>query len=165
MYTKLLLAAVYGLGGVSALAQTHGQAVALYPKAGQTALSVTKATDVEGRCGDATVAIKGIDTGKFENDSTTFSFDFAKEGELLMTRSDGKSISYRQLLSDYNVVQCAGTARGFVLVVGSTCSGSVCSDQVNYRFVDVKTGKVRSAPSKTCDEECANKTLGMRHFK
>jgi hypothetical protein len=164
---KIFAAVVLSLISSFAVAQQErNKAVALFPMSGDSQPSVSKVVNVYGKCGDAVVAILGIEAESFGG-REHFRMDSSGNPDLQLRKGDGKDLSFNEMLSDFNVVQCVDTKKGNRLVVGSHCGGSACGDNMAYHVIDPKTGKAfpGRASKDVCDEKCVNSALGVRHFK
>jgi hypothetical protein len=112
--------------------------------------------DVHGSCGGVKVKISGI---KESFSSDAFGFDGEDNNGVFIVRDKKPIIKLNS--SDHNTVLCVPVGEfvgtEFRLVVGSVCSGSACTDAMDYVVFNPKLGKVVSP--KTCDIDCASKLV------
>lgn len=130
--------------------------ISLAPIEGDTAPSVVGTFNVYGTCGSATVQIVGVQRDTYHPEDNHFQFDSSALASGVFVIGDGGK-TMKMPVSDYNTVLCVPVQREFRLVVGSQCSGSVCSDAFNYSIYNPKRNAIVSP--KSCNISCASKLL------
>lgn len=135
-------------------------AIALNPFEGEKSLHVTNVMNFYGKCGGTVVAVLGVQADDFDNQGN-FKIDTAGNAEIQL-RAGGKDISFHNILSDFNVVQCVNSKSGIRLLVGSHCGGSQCTDSYDFYIIDPKNGAMlpKKGAKEACDAKCASEILG-----
>jgi hypothetical protein len=137
-------------------------AISLKPVGSEKSMETINTLNIYGSCGTSVVAIFGIQADRYDEGSSSFQLDSSGQPDLVL-REYGKSTSFGQLLSDFNVVQCVKTTKGELLLVASHCGGSACSDHYDFYVIDPLTKKLLdTAGSGSCNAKCASKILGNR---
>lgn len=141
--------------GLAISAHAQNKSILIKPIQGEKTMDVQKTMNIYGSCGEAIIAILGVNSNSFDG-SSTFTVDPSGIPEVLV-RSSGKEHSFGWALSDFNSIKCSASKKGDRLVIGSNCSGSSCGDMQNYHVIDTKSGAV--FPSKGSQVLCNNVCL------
>lgn len=128
-------------------------------------VDITKTINIYGKCGTSVVAILGVDAEEYHQFGS-LKFDTSGAPDIQL-RNNGKNVSFKNLLSDRNVMNCISTKFGHKILIGSNCGGSACGDNLSYYLIDTKNGNITSSnvSKKICDERCINQLLGFKYFK
>ena len=134
----------------------------LGPMTGAQSPSVTVALNVYGTCAGSVVGVIGVDHESYKAGS--LKFDISGKPDVVI-RTGKKDISFEEKISDFNILHCVPTPKGERLLFGSVCGGSTCGDAFDYAVIDPKTGIDLAAKLKSCDQDCANRLLGVEYLK
>lgn len=90
--------------------------------------------NVHGKCGNAFVAITGVDVRD--------EFVVGQYGSEFVMVNPNTGKEFKTKLNDYNKLACFVTAKGYRVVYGTACGGSKCGDVYDYHVVDTNTMRV-----------------------
>ena len=136
-------------------------AQAILPMPGAKSTEVVNTRNVYGSCGKNVVAILG--TVEYDVKTGDARFDQSGSPNVLIRNANAdKSLAYA--LSDYNQISCVSGSKGDFLVIGSSCAGSACGDEMSYTIMHMKSMFVfpQVGSDDVCDQQCVQTLTGSK---